>query len=218
MLDVGWTELLLIGVVALIVIGPKDLPVMFHSLGRITARARGMAREFSSAMEDAAKASGIHEATREISDLKKMASPRGLGLDALTRAADKFEKWDPLEPVRDATSAVPDPAAPPPAAPAATTSTSTSATATASASAAHSASPATSATPPVPPAAGSVRPTTPAPGSTVSGLGLGLPDPAPDAPPAPSAVATASAASGAPEPAHQPGARRLHAVRRSDRS
>ncbi|SDW28859.1 Sec-independent protein translocase protein TatB [Paracoccus sanguinis] len=209
MLDVGWTELLLIGVVALIVIGPKDLPVMFHSLGRITARARGMAREFSSAIEDAAKASGIHEATREISDLKKMASPRGLGLDALTRAADKFEKWDPLEPVRDATSAVPDPAAPPPAAPAATTSTSA-----ASASAAASVSPATSATP----AAGSVRPASAAPGSTVSGLGLGLPDPAPDARPAPSAVATASAASGAPGPAHQPGARRLHAVRRSDRS
>lgn len=213
MLDVGWTELLLIGVVALIVIGPKDLPVMFHSLGRITARARGMAREFSSAMEDAAKASGIHEATREISDLKKMASPRGLGLDALTRAADKFEKWDPLEPVRDATSAVPDPAAPPPAAPAATASTSAT-----SASAATSATPATPATPAATPAAGSVRPASPAPGSTVSGLGLGLPDPAPDAPPAPSAVATASAASGAPEPAHQPGARRLHAVRRSDRS
>ena len=214
MLDVGWTELLLIGVVALIVIGPKDLPVMFHSLGRITARARGMAREFSSAMEDAAKASGIHEATREISDLKKMASPRGLGLDALTRAADKFEKWDPLEPVRDATSAVPDPAAPPPAASAATTSTATTSTSAASASAAASVSPATSASP----AAGSPRPASPAPGSTVSGLGLGLPDPAPDAPPAPSAVATASAASGAPEPAHQPGARRLHAVRRSDRS
>ncbi|WP_081962687.1 Sec-independent protein translocase protein TatB [Paracoccus sanguinis] len=214
MLDVGWTELLLIGVVALIVIGPKDLPVMFHSLGRITARARGMAREFSSAMEDAAKASGIHEATREISDLKKMASPRGLGLDALTRAADKFEKWDPLEPVRDATSAVPDPAAPPPAASAATTSTATTSTSAASASAAASVSPATSATP----AAGSVRPASAAPGSTVSGLGLGLPDPAPDARPAPSAVATASAASGAPEPAHQPGARRLHAVRRSDRS
>lgn len=213
MLDVGWTELLLIGVVALIVIGPKDLPVMFHSLGRITARARGMAREFSSAMEDAAKASGIHEATREISDLKKMASPRGLGLDALTRAADKFEKWDPLEPVRDATSAVPDPAAPPPAAPAATASTSAT-----SASAATSATPATPATPAASRAAGSPRPASAAPGSTVSGLGLGLPDPAPDAPPAPSAVATASAASGAPEPAHQPGARRLHAVRRSDRS
>ena len=53
--EVGWSELLLIGIVALIVIGPEDLPKLFHSIGRITARARAMAREFSSAMEDAAR-------------------------------------------------------------------------------------------------------------------------------------------------------------------
>ena len=115
MLDVGWTELLLIGVVALIVIGPKDLPMMFHTLGRIMARARGMAREFSSAMEDAAKASGLDETRKELRDLQKLTSPRAMGLDALGRAADKFEKWDPLQPMRDPTGAVPDPAAAPPA-------------------------------------------------------------------------------------------------------
>ena len=121
MLDVGWTELLLIGVVALIVIGPKDLPVMFHTLGRITARARGMAREFSSAMEDAARASGVHEATKELRDLQKMTSPRAMGLDALGRAADKFEKWDPLNPREEAKrdAPVPDPSAPVPPQPAA---------------------------------------------------------------------------------------------------
>ena len=42
MFDIGWTELLLIGIVALIVVGPKDLPVMFHTLGRFTAKARGI--------------------------------------------------------------------------------------------------------------------------------------------------------------------------------
>lgn len=117
MLDVGWTELLLIGVVALIVIGPKDLPVMFHTLGRIMARARGMAREFSSAMEDAAKASGVQEATKELRDLQKLTSTKSMGLDALGRAADKFEKWDPLQPVREGKegkSAIPDPSAPKP--------------------------------------------------------------------------------------------------------
>lgn len=157
MLDVGWTELLLIGVVALIVIGPKDLPAMFHTLGRITARARGMAREFSSAMEDAAKASGVSEVTKDLRDLQKLTSPRSMGLDALGRAADKFEKWDPLQPVREA-AAIPDPDAAPPAA-------------------------------------------TPVAGSPV--------------PPAQPPVA---AAAPIPEPAHQPGQRRLHAVRRSDRS
>ena len=64
MLDIGWSELLLIGVVALVVIGPEDLPKLFHTLGRLTSRARSMAREFTSAMEDAAKASGLDDAAK----------------------------------------------------------------------------------------------------------------------------------------------------------
>lgn len=182
MLDVGWTELLLIGVVALIVIGPKDLPVMFHSLGRIMARARGMAREFTSAMEDAAKASGLDEATKDLRDIKNLTSPRSMGVDALGRAAEKFEKWDPMQPVRNGGKAQPDPAAPPrppagatPAAPAAS-------------------------------AAASAAPASPAPASTSA--------------PAETAAAP-SPAPAAPAPVHdtpEPGTRRLHAVRRSDRS
>ncbi|MBO9454659.1 twin-arginine translocase subunit TatB [Paracoccus sp. R12_1] len=98
MLDIGWTELLLIGVVALIVVGPKDLPHLFHSLGRFTAKARSMAREFTSAMEDAAKGSGLDEASNSIHELKSLTSKKSLGLDALDRAADRFEKWDPKVP------------------------------------------------------------------------------------------------------------------------
>lgn len=98
MLDIGWSELLLIGVVALIVVGPKDLPHLFHSLGRFTARARSMAREFTSAMEDAAKDSGIDEASKSIRDVKSLTSKKSLGLDALDRAAERFEKWEPDRP------------------------------------------------------------------------------------------------------------------------
>lgn len=95
MLDIGWSELLLIGVVALVVVGPKDLPAMFHTLGRLTARARQMAREFSRAMEDAAKETGLNDVA---SDLKGIASKKSLGLEALERATEKFEKWDPKLP------------------------------------------------------------------------------------------------------------------------
>ncbi|WJS84421.1 Sec-independent protein translocase protein TatB [Paracoccus sp. TOH] len=120
MLDIGWSELLLIGVVALIVIGPEDLPKLFHTLGRITARARSMAREFSSAMEDAAKSSGLDDAAKTLKDVNTLTSKRGLGLDALERATERFEKWDPLNPKDQAGKApLPDPAAPKPAAPAA---------------------------------------------------------------------------------------------------
>lgn len=98
MLDIGWSELLLIGIVALVVVGPDDLPRMFHALGRITARARAMGREFSRAMEDAAKTSGLDEAAKTLHDVKSVTSKKALGLDALDRAAESFEKWDPKRP------------------------------------------------------------------------------------------------------------------------
>ncbi|MBC7141867.1 MAG: twin-arginine translocase subunit TatB [Rhodobacteraceae bacterium] len=91
-MDIGWSELLLIGIVALIVVGPKDLPGMFRTLGRFTAKARAMGREFQRAMDDAARESGVKETADE---LKAMTSKKNLGLDALDKAATKFEKWDP---------------------------------------------------------------------------------------------------------------------------
>ena len=94
MFDIGWSELLVIGVVALIVIGPKDLPVMFQQLGRFTGKLRMMAREFQSAMEQAAKESGASDVA---ADLKSMASTKGMGMDKVRAAADRFEKWDPLK-------------------------------------------------------------------------------------------------------------------------
>lgn len=89
MFDLGWTELLVIGVVALIVVGPKDLPKMFRTLGQVTAKARSMAREFSRAMEDAADQSGVKDVAR---DLRGMADPQGMGLDEF----NKMKNWDPL--------------------------------------------------------------------------------------------------------------------------
>jgi sec-independent protein translocase protein TatB len=114
MFDIGWSELLIIGVVALIVIGPKDLPEMFRTLGRFTAKLRAMSRDFQRAMESAAKDSGVSDIAR---DVKNVASPKNLGLDAVRNAADRFEKWDPLKP-----APAPKPAAPPVVTPAAAAS------------------------------------------------------------------------------------------------
>ena len=91
MFDVGWSELLLIGIVALIVIGPEDLPRMFRTLGRITAKARGMAREFSMAMDDAARSSGMPRASAHV-----VTSPMGFLLGKRDGRLDLFEPAHPL--------------------------------------------------------------------------------------------------------------------------
>lgn len=55
MLDIGFMEILVLGAVALIVVGPKDLPGLLRTVGQFAGKARGMAREFQRSMEDAAR-------------------------------------------------------------------------------------------------------------------------------------------------------------------
>lgn len=77
MLDIGWSELLLIGALALIVVGPKDLPGMLRNVGRMVAKARGMAREFQGAMEDAAREADVKEFTDIKKDMTKWSDTIG---------------------------------------------------------------------------------------------------------------------------------------------
>jgi len=102
MFDLGWSELLVIGVVALIVIGPKDLPDLFRTLGKFTAKIRRMARDFQRAMEDAADEAGVKDVTK---DLRNVANPKKMGLDALKDAADDMTNWEPPEPSSTAKTA-----------------------------------------------------------------------------------------------------------------
>lgn len=122
-MDLSWSELLVVGIIALIFIGPKDLPGMFRELGRFAAKVRAMGREFSRAMEAAAKESGVKDVA---DDLKKVANPKAMGMDAVKSAADKFEKWDPLKPASAKPAAVATAATVAAAAPAAASSTPTS--------------------------------------------------------------------------------------------
>lgn len=70
MFDIGWLELMIIGVVALIVVGPKDLPGMFRTVGRFMGKARAMAREFQRSMEAAADDSGLKDATEGLNSMR----------------------------------------------------------------------------------------------------------------------------------------------------
>ncbi|GAA6200424.1 Sec-independent protein translocase protein TatB [Aquicoccus sp. SU-CL01552] len=95
MFDLGWTELLVIGIVALIVVGPKDLPVLFRNIGRWVGKARGMAREFSRAMNEAADESGMRDVAKTF---KTATNPVGSALDGVKEAArDMTAGLDPTK-------------------------------------------------------------------------------------------------------------------------
>ena len=87
MLDLGWTELLVIGIVALIVVGPKDLPGMFRAVGNFVGKAKRMAREFSKAMNDAADEAGV-------SDVKKTfdsaSNPMKSAMNEVEKSTESF--------------------------------------------------------------------------------------------------------------------------------
>ena len=72
MFDIGWSEMAVILLVALIVIGPKDLPRVARTIGKWTAKARGMAREFQRSLEDMAREAELQDVKSEI---EKPAGP-----------------------------------------------------------------------------------------------------------------------------------------------
>ena len=89
MFGLGWSEMILIGIVALIVIGPKDLPNMFRELGRMTGKARSMASEFQRAMEAAADDSGVKDISKSI---QAAANPAKFGTDKLKQSVGMTHK------------------------------------------------------------------------------------------------------------------------------
>lgn len=66
MFDIGWSEMALILLVALVVIGPRDLPRVARTMGRWVAKGRAMAREFQRALEDMAREAELDDVKREI--------------------------------------------------------------------------------------------------------------------------------------------------------
>jgi sec-independent protein translocase protein TatB len=66
MFDIGWSEMALILLVALVVIGPRDLPRVARTMGRWVAKGRAMAREFQTALEDMAREAELDKVKSEI--------------------------------------------------------------------------------------------------------------------------------------------------------
>jgi sec-independent protein translocase protein TatB len=74
MFDIGWSELVLIGVVALIVIGPKELPGMLRTVGGAIAKIRRMAGDFQSQFNEAMREAELDEARKVVEGVNQSAS------------------------------------------------------------------------------------------------------------------------------------------------
>lgn len=100
---VGFFELVVIGVIALVVVGPRDLPRLMRSAGKIAAQARRMASEFTAAFNQMARETEMEEMRREIDALKRnnvLAEARRSIDDAVRPVAAATR--DEAEAIRDA--------------------------------------------------------------------------------------------------------------------
>ncbi|WP_208248067.1 Sec-independent protein translocase protein TatB [Rhizobium sp. T1470] len=72
MFDIGWTELLVIAVVLIVVVGPKDLPPMLRAFGKMTQRARKVAGEFRAQFDEALREADLDEVRQTLTDAQKL--------------------------------------------------------------------------------------------------------------------------------------------------
>ena len=94
MLDVGWSELLIIGLVALIVVGPKELPGLMRTIGAFVAKAKETAYSFQRQFQEAVDESELGKLKSDVEELQKDLSPEGV-MGELNPYGENFEEFDP---------------------------------------------------------------------------------------------------------------------------
>ncbi len=104
MFDIGWTELLVVAVVLIIVVGPKDLPGMLRTFGRTMNQVRRTAndfkRQFNDALEEAEAETGLKETTDQIKSIDPVSD--------LSKSLDDIKETIAEDNSPPATSAAPD--------------------------------------------------------------------------------------------------------------
>lgn len=90
MFDIGWTEMLVIAIVLVVVVGPKDLPRMLRTFGRTTAKMRSMAGDFRRQFDEALKEAELEDVKTLASDVRKLNPAADLkkALNPMQKAAD----------------------------------------------------------------------------------------------------------------------------------
>lgn len=114
---IGGFEILVIGIVALLVVGPKDLPVLMRKVGQFVGKARSMANEFRASFDEMARQSELDELRKEVEALRSGQGMYALGAEADEAFKDiRKELEAPLEPSAETGVAPETPAEPAPVA------------------------------------------------------------------------------------------------------
>jgi sec-independent protein translocase protein TatB len=72
MFEVGWTEMLVIAIIMIVIVGPKDLPNMLRTFGRMAGKARGMANDFRRQFDEALKEAELDEVKKSVDTLRSL--------------------------------------------------------------------------------------------------------------------------------------------------
>lgn len=90
--NIGFPEMIIVALLAIIVVGPKDLPKLMRSIGQFMARIRAMGQEFKSAFDEMGEAEEMAELKREIEELKKMGKLENLSDEAFAEDLRKIDE------------------------------------------------------------------------------------------------------------------------------
>src|SRR6476646_4829075 len=94
MFDIGWGELVVIGVIALIVIGPKELPAVLRTVGRTMNKVRRMAGEFQGQFQEALREAELHDLKKHADDIASTVSGSVGDLSSVNPMAETQKEID----------------------------------------------------------------------------------------------------------------------------
>jgi sec-independent protein translocase protein TatB len=111
MFDIGWSELLVIGIVALVVIGPKELPGVLRAIGQMMGKVRRMASEFQGQFNEAMREAELEDLRKQAEKLNMTVNPLEGVQDAITKPIEDTAKdlQAPLDAPKTAAAATPAP-------------------------------------------------------------------------------------------------------------
>lgn len=95
--SLGFQEIVLLGVLALIVVGPKDLPLLLRKIGMWTAKLRGMAQEFRTGFDELARQAELDELKKEVEALRRTTSVSNIAPE-ITRPLGTLESYAGITP------------------------------------------------------------------------------------------------------------------------